>query len=234
MPMTKDSSAVTSESGDLDASSGVENELSVFAEKLVAKHLGKVERTPHQAKILTRNLARSLDAVTQIVTELKFEELIKMDSQPSAAMAVLTAFRQPSAGRTFQDPLAPARARAVEGVKEILAAEGGTLQVEEAATQLGITPAELEQRRAAGKVLGVELEPEGYGYPSWQFIGPHMLLGIEEIMPLLADDPPLAQMRFFLTSNPRLQGKSPLQMLRHGAVDKVRKAALVFGEQGAA
>lgn len=132
------------------------------------------------------------------------------------------------------DPLGPARARGLRALNEILAEEGGTLDAEEVAEQLGISLEDIEQRRKAGQVLAVDTGSHGYRYPTWQFSESSMLPGMEDVLLLLARHPPLAQMRFFLSGNLRLGGKRPLDMLRRGLVEQVHRAARAFGEQGAA
>lgn len=199
--------------------------------RVAAHELEQLDLPPRQAKFLVRGI----DVLKNLATQLDPQELSEANRSPSAAMALLTAMGQPSARRVFKsDPLGPARARGLRAWNAILAEEGGTLDAEEAAMQLGVSIEDIEQRRKAGRVLAVDTGTHGYRYPVWQFIGASMLPGLEEILLLLAGHPPLAQMRFFLSGNLRLEGKRPLDMLRRGAVEQVRRAARTFGEHGAA
>lgn len=199
--------------------------------RTAASELQQLDLPPLQAKFLVRGI----DVLRTLAAELDPKELNEAIRSTSDAMALLSAMGQPSARRVFNaDPLGPARARGVKARNAILAEEGGTLDPDETAEQLGVSLEELEQRRKEGRLLGVELGQQGYRYPVWQFIGASMLPGMEEILLLLAEHPPLAQMRFFLSGNARLRGKRPLDMLRRGLIEQVRRAANAFGEQGAA
>jgi hypothetical protein len=129
---------------------------------------------------------------------------------------------------------AAARLRGVRAREGLLATEGGMLGAEKVAALLGISPAAVNKRRAAGKLLAVEVGRRGYQYPAWQLADGRVLGGMEQILGLLAEHPPLARLRFFLSGNDRLGGRRPLDLLRKGETAPVRKAARTFGEQGAA
>ncbi len=188
------------------------------------------EGRPLEAKFLERGL----EVLTMLAARLDATELDAAIASPTSPSVLVTAMSQPGAIGIFQgDALLPARLKGLRARDEILAAEGGTLDANEVAKQLGIAREEVEERRTAGKLLAVPLQ-QGHGYPAWQFVGSMMLPGVEEILALLAEHPPLAQIRFFLSGNTRLGGRRPLDALRRGEIDTARRAARMFGEQGAA
>ena len=135
--------------------------------------------------------------------------------------------------RSFE-PLAPAFIRGIEARNQLLNENGGTLTAEGAAGVLGISRQAVEKRRSAGNLLGLTTGRHGYRYPAWQFTRSGVLPGLEDILRALAPYDPWMQAAFFLGSNPRLKGKSPLEMLKAGQLSVVLKAAEAYGEHGAA
>lgn len=181
-------------------------------------------------------LARSLDALLRMTDALGEKELARVASEDSNLSVLVAALLQPSSGQlpaTDDDPLRAARLRGIEARDELLKAEGGPLKGEEVAKLLGCTRQSVDDRRREGKLLAVELGRRGFLYPFWQFADVGLLAGMDRILPLLKDFPPLAQMRFFLSGNHQLGGKRPLDLLRQGEIDAVEQAAASFGEQGA-
>ncbi|HQP34399.1 MAG TPA: hypothetical protein PLI95_04455 [Polyangiaceae bacterium] len=132
------------------------------------------------------------------------------------------------------DPLARARTRGLVAQREMLDVEGPPVTVGEVAAHLRISRQAVDKRRQAGKLLAVSLGTRSYLYPRWQLTEEGVLRGLEDVLRILAQHPPWAQLRFFVSGNHRLGGKRPLDMLRQGRVDKVLRAAKAFGEHGAA
>jgi hypothetical protein len=120
--------------------------------------------------------------------------------------------------------------------QELLDREGGALTVAEAAQVLGVSPQEIEERRAAGSILAVVGRGGAYLYPSWQFDRGSILAGLGEVLGDLRghNRHPLALLRFFVSPSLRLDNDTPLRRLRRGMIDDVRRAARTYGEQGAA
>ena len=182
-------------------------------------------------------LARGIDALAQVAEHLDLNELGKAVASSSNAATLVTALTQPSAIGIFfaADPLMPARLRGLKVRDTLLAAEEGTLSAEDVSAVLHMSRQAVDKRRASGKLLAVEIGKRGYRYPAWQIADDGSVLpGMEEILALLADHPPFAKIRFFLSGNFRLDGERPLDRLRQGDIEPVRRAARTFGEHGAA
>jgi hypothetical protein len=94
---------------------------------------------------------------------------------------------------------------------ELLAAEGPPLSPQEVGKLLQIPLQEVERMRQAGRLLVVESAKQGYLFPSWQIAEHRLLPGIEEVLADLGAISPWAQFQFFLNSNLRLDGASPLE-----------------------
>jgi hypothetical protein len=123
--------------------------------------------------------------------------------------------------------------RGVAVRKELLNAEGGVWTADQVQEFLRLTRQGVAQRRTRGKLLGVEVGKRGYLYPAWQFTETGVLPGLEEILAILSEGSDLSRMAFFLSGNIALDGKRPLDLLREGKIELVRRAAQLLGEQGA-
>jgi hypothetical protein len=93
----------------------------------------------------------------------------------------------------------------------------------------------VEERRVAGRLIAFP-QKGAFMFPSWQFAGAGTLSGLEDVLADLHrhNHHPLADLRFFLSPNLRLDNETPLARLRGGMIDEVRRAARAYGEHGAA
>lgn len=198
----------------------------------VTARLVALEPEPLKAVVL----ARGLDALLRMTDILGEKELAQIASEDGNINVLVAALLQPTTSQlsaSNDDPLRAARLRGLKARDELLQAEGGTLKGEEVARLLGCTRQSVDDRRREGKLLAVELGRRGFLYPFWQFTDVGQLAGMDRVLPLLKDHPPLAQMRFFLSGNHQLGGERPLDRLRQGDLGAVEQAAASFGEQGA-
>lgn len=131
-------------------------------------------------------------------------------------------------------PLARARLRGILAMRQILHAEGGTFTVNQVKDLLGISRQAVDKRRKADQLLAVELPRRGLLYPVWQFAESGTLPGLIETLGVLRPHDSWARLRFFVTRNDRLAGRRPLDLLRKGDIERVLRAAEMFGEHGAA
>ncbi len=127
-----------------------------------------------------------------------------------------------------------ARLRGMQARQEILRTEGGTLSAEQVAACLDITRQAVDKRRRAGKLIGLSTGRRGYAYPAWQLEANGVLAGLAETLADLSVCDPWMQAAFFVSGDPRLGGATPLEELRRGNVEAVRRAARGYGEHGAA
>ena len=118
-------------------------------------------------------------------------------------------------------------------MKDLLGREGGVLTTGEVAELCGITPRAISKRRKHGSLLAVRLGRREYVYPAWQFDRRRTLEGLEDVLAALRVEDPWMRLNFFLTGDARLDGGTPLFVLRKGEVDRVTAAAAMFGEHGA-
>ena len=177
--------------------------------------------------------ARSVRAALELAEMLDGEQLAEALAAPSNLAAVVAALQQPAvAGRLIEaDPLAKAKLRGAIVRDQWLEAEGGTMGVDDVAARLHITRQAVDKRRKAGTLLAVDVGRHGYRYPVWQFTDGGVLPALDEILSLLGEHSPLAQLGFFLSDNIALDGRRPLDLLRGDDVEPVRRAARAFGHQ---
>jgi hypothetical protein len=189
-----------------------------------------------QAALRFAFLARAMNALSGIVQDLDEEALSHATGASSDRAVLLHALEHPSTVGVLEreDPLAEARLRGLRARDQILSAEGGTLSAGRVADHLRISRQAVDKRRQAGKLIGLDIGRHGYAYPSWQFDERGVLPGLQDVLSNMRIRDPWMQAGFFLSGDPRLQGATPLERLRHGDVDAVVLAARGYGQHGGA
>jgi hypothetical protein len=131
--------------------------------------------------------------------------------------------------------LADRYAGAEELCQKLLGEEGELLSASAVGRLVGIAADEVEERRVTGRLIAFPRKG-AFAFPSWQFAEDGTLSGLEDVLADLHrhNHHPLADLRFFLSPNLRLDNETPLARLRGGMIDEVRRAARAYGEHGAA
>lgn len=186
--------------------------------------------------VRTAFLARALNALARVTPEIDDDVLGDAAGAESDYRVLIRALETPEALGTLlaDDPLAGARLRGLAARDEILRREGGTLSVAQVASHLGMSRQAVDKRRRAEKLIGLSIGRRGYLYPAWQFGQGGVIPGLETVLASLSVHDPWMRAAFFLSGDPRLEGTTPLDELRRGNVDAVRRAAAGYGEHGAA
>jgi hypothetical protein len=179
--------------------------------------------------------------VRAITAVLEFNALSEASVVNAAAaptdLAVLV--RALSSGELLGDlklvePLAPAFIRGIEAKRKLIEGHGGSLSAEKAADLLGITRQAVDKRRRTGKLIGLSTGRYGFRYPIWQFTESGTLEGLGDVLTLLAAHDEWMQAAFLIGENPRLNGKTPIELLKKGQLERVLNAAEAYGMHGAA
>jgi biotin operon repressor len=193
--------------------------------------LSSLEKTKHPTL-----MSRVVKAVDEIVRELPTERIEEATSAPNDYLVLLSAMTAPGVMTqlTDKDPLASAKLRGIERQQALVKSGGGSLSAEETAHLLGISRQAVDKRRRQGQLIGLTQGRRGYAYPAWQFENGKTIAHLEKALHALRGHDSWMQLNFFLNSNDRLDGITPLQALRAGDLERVLSAASVFGEQGAA
>lgn len=176
-------------------------------------------------------LIRALRALITLSEKVSVDEAL---TAPTDYEVLLTLLQQPEAMEVLppRDPLTEARLRGLAAKRELLKAEGGCMSSDEVAKVLGITRQGVDKRRLNGKLIGL---PAGraYVYPAWQFAEGETLPGLEQVLKHLSIRDPWMQTAWMLNGNSRLEGRSPIEVLREGNLELVIDASEIYGEQGA-
>lgn len=132
-----------------------------------------------------------------------------------------------------RDVLTEAERRGARMRFELVGAEGGAVDSARFGKLLGrIDEQEVEDLREAGEVLAFPVGCGEHLYPLWQVRSGAPMAGLPEVLGSfggVADDPWM-QATFFLSPEPRLDGRRPLDVLREGRVRDVAEAASAYGE----
>jgi hypothetical protein len=131
------------------------------------------------------------------------------------------------------DPLAPARARGERSKREILAAQGEMLDTAGVAARLGVSTRAVGARRQRGLLLALPLDDGTWAFTAWPFYGAENQPRQEDVLRHMSVSGPWMRAGFFLSGDLRLNGRTPLDMLRRGEIDAVRDAGAAYGEHGA-
>ena len=179
-------------------------------------------------------LSRALRALVTMASEASVAEAA---TAPSDYDLLLTLLQRPEVVQALpsRDPLAAAKIRGLLAKRQLLEVEGGCMTSEEVSEVLSITRQAVDKRRKQGKLIGLAAG-RVYVYPSWQFHNGQTLSGLEKVLQALGVRDPWMQTAWILNGNSRLEGRSPLDVLREGKVDNLNTildAACLYGEQGA-
>lgn len=195
----------------------------------MARTIGVLDDPLHAAFV-----SRALNAVASLAGRLPAEAISEAVGESSDYAVLLRALSAPATLAVLResDPLAEARLRGVQQRQAILAAEGGTFTVEQVAQRLGITRQAVDKRRRQGHILALPIGQHRCAYPAWQFTESGMLPGFDNVLAELSLPDPWTQAAFFLSPNTYLSDQRPIDELRRGNLDGVRRAAWSMGEQG--
>lgn len=184
-------------------------------------------------------VTRAINAIAGFEQDLSKQRIDEATAASSDYMVLFKVFTASSVAAQLasKDPLAAARLRGVERQQSILKESGGVLSAAQVAKTLGISRQAVDKRRKQGQLIGLTQGKRGYAYPAWQFKGGRTLANLEKVLEALESHDPWMQLAFFVNGNDRLNGKSPLELLRTAGTSELElilRAAASYGEQGAA
>lgn len=136
-------------------------------------------------------------------------------------------------GRRGSSGAAQALLRGKLAQQRLKESDGGSVSAEEARAFLGhITRQAVLDRHRKGRLLGWrETRQNAVRFPVWQFTDTGLLPGFEEVLALLRSSAAVddwAAVLFFLNPRSSLGGQRPLDALRAGKVEAVKRAARGF------
>lgn len=131
-----------------------------------------------------------------------------------------------------QAQIIPGKKSDNDAKRNLLSLEGGYISAEEFAGALSISLGVLDEMRQAGKVIGIDTVSGAFVYPVWQIEKGMLLPGLDKILQILNDFDPWMKLSFMLRPNLVLEMNRPLDALKSGDMDSVKRAAILYGEQG--
>ena len=131
------------------------------------------------------------------------------------------------------DPFLEAMARGAAIKQELLTSGGGGLSSSQVSSALGITRQAVDKRRSRRALLAVPNGSGDYVYPACQFTSDGVITGLEEVLRSFQIQSPWTLLSVLLASAPGLGGKTILETLKSGAIERATAIAASFGEQAA-
>ena len=154
--------------------------------------------------------------------------LRKLVDEASLA-AVTGALSAAVAAAPGTDPLAAARARGVTRRDELLAQAGGVLSPGELAERTGMSRQTVNNWRRKAQAIALPRGRRDFVFPACQLVDDRLLPGLDRVLAASALRHPLSQLEMLLAPSPRMDGASPLTLLRAGRVEEAIMLAAVSG-----
>jgi hypothetical protein len=134
---------------------------------------------------------------------------------------------------TVLDPFVEAMARGAAIKQELLTSGGAGLTSSQVSSALGITRQAVDKRRLRRALLALPNGSGEYVYPACQFTADGVIPGLEDVLRAFQIRSPWTQLSALLASTPALQGKSIIEELKSGTIERAVAVAASFGEQAA-
>jgi len=183
-----------------------------------------------RSEFLERAVA-AIDRISESVSDSELLAAVDVDSDLAFLEALSHLVIPPPVPVNPDDPLAAAKARGEQAKRDILAAQGELLDASEVARRLRTSETEVHRRRITEVLLALPTDSGQYGFPAWQFAEDGLLPGLQPVFDAMTIRSPWMRAQFFLTGDLRLNGRRPLDVLRGGDVEAVRRAGAAYGEQ---
>jgi hypothetical protein len=179
---------------------------------------------------------RAINAIVALIGQTEPKMLIEITSASSDIEVLIRALvnHGESEAARVQSPLLASRLRGITMREKLFQAAGGLLPVSRVATILGISRQAVDKRRKADQLLAVSVGKRGYLYPACQFEDEKIIEGVAKILPKMKTLSSWSALRFLVNVNDRLEGRTPIQALHQGEIERVAGAASQFLEHGAA
>ncbi|TAX69315.1 DNA-binding protein [Rhizobium leguminosarum] len=184
--------------------------------------------------IRTAFLRRATSALERISANVSAKDLADALSAPTDAGSLAQLLsRSDMVGAAINDldPLVPALARNVEHRQNLVERAGGTMSAEDAGRILGISRQAVDKRRRAGTLLAVR-EGSDWRYPFCQLDQGEVIAGISDVVRGFAAAGPWIALDFLLAPDTVLGGRTPLQALRDGDREAVRRLLRIETSDG--
>jgi hypothetical protein len=190
---------------------------------------GSLEPVSRTRAALERNaLDRAAAVLERLFAQAPTAALRKVVDEASLA-AVTGALSAAVAADPRADPLAGARARGVARRDELLAQAGGALSPAAVAERTGMSRQSVNNWRRKGQLIALPRGRRDFAFPACQFVEDRPVPGLDRVLAASALRHPLSQLEMLLAPSPRMEGASPLALLRAGRVEDAVAVAAASG-----
>jgi hypothetical protein len=196
----------------------------------------RAKRNGGQQALAQAFLKRSVKMLERISSSASSEALKSALCSPTdiGGVATLLSDLAPLAvDLSAVDPFVEAMARGAAIKQELLTSGGGGLTSSQVSSVLGITRQAVDKRRIRYALLAVPNGSGEYVYPACQFTADGVVPGLEEVLRAFRIRSPWTQLSALLSPAPALAGKTIVDALKSGAIEKAAAIAASFGEQAA-
>ena len=184
-----------------------------------ARSAGAHEPVSHTRAALERSaLDRASAVLERLFAHAPAAALRKVVDEASLA-AVTGALSAAVAADPGADPLAGARARGVARRDELLAQAGGALSPAAVAERTGMSRQSVNNWRRKGQLIALPRGRRDFAFPACQFVEDRLVPGLDRVLAASALRHPLSQLEMLLAPSARMEGASPLALLRAGRVE---------------
>jgi hypothetical protein len=181
-------------------------------------------------------LKRSVKMLERVCSSASSEALKSALSSPTdvgGVASLLSDLAPLGVDLSAVDPFMEAMARGAAIKRELLIGSGGSLSSSQVANALGITRQAVDKRRSRHALLAVSNGSGEYVYPACQFTSDGVIPGLEQVLRAFLIRSPWTQLSVLLASAPALGGKTMLEVLKLGEIERAIAIAGSFGEQAA-
>ncbi|AZO32419.1 DNA-binding protein [Mesorhizobium sp. M1B.F.Ca.ET.045.04.1.1] len=179
-----------------------------------------------QAAFLRRAMS-ALERMTANASRKTLSEALAAPTDAGSLARLLSQLDVVGSAVMELDPLVPALARNIEHRKLLIERAGGTVSAEDAGRLLGISRQAVDKRRRAEALLAIR-EGSDWRYPTCQFDKTDVAAGIADVVRAYASSGPWVALDFLLAPDSALEGHSPIEALKAGNREAVRR--LLRGE----
>ena len=191
--------------------------------------------SPHNAlaRAFLKRSVKMLERVSSSASSEALESALSAPTDVGGVATLLSDFAPLAMEVRTLDPFVEAMARGAAIKQELLTSAGGGLTSTQVARALGITRQAVDKRRIRGGLLAIPNGSGEYVYPACQFTPDGLIPGIDEVLRAFHIRSPWTQLSALLAPAPTLSGKTIIEALKSGAIERAISIAAAFGEQAA-
>jgi hypothetical protein len=185
------------------------------------------------AQAFLRRSVKMLERVSSSASSEALKSALSSPTDVGGVASLLSDLAPLGVDLSAVDPFMEAMARGAAIKQELLVSGGGSLTSGQVAKALGITRQAVDKRRNRRALLAVPNGSGEYVYPVCQFTSDGVIPGLEEVLRAFQVRSPWTQLSVLLASAPALGGKTILEVLKSGLIERAIAIVASFGEQAA-